>query len=286
MEGSMGEFWLHLQGLERLAKQLQQQGKLSPLVDRLITNSTFLSTIADTTTLDLTALPWSNDTPPPAIPYHTLPHSDFILEVTYGITPSLADLMRRIVALSRHISFYVSTNEPFPTALTSACTDLSDAISQWSVDCEPLSRLYPSSNNEPALRMAQKHFSAFVHGLRVYYHTRILPCPPAQMSHYVSQVAQDLMALETIRTQAGYDSNVAATLTWPGFIASCEANKGPDREVWYQWWGGMLRYRIGNIAQLWKVVQEAWALRDEQGSTEVPGWMPVLRRSGKRVLAV
>jgi hypothetical protein len=46
-----------------------------------------------------------------------------------------------------------------------------------------------------------------------------------------------------------------------------------------------LQYQIGNIAHLWTVVKEAWASRDA-GLREVPAWMAVLRRTGKRVLAV
>jgi hypothetical protein len=290
MEGSMSEFWVHLQGVERLAKQLRHEGEVSPLIDRLITNSQFLCTVADTTSLDFSPLPWAEETPfLPDFEYNQS-NGGFILEVTYGITPTLLRLMRRSVNLSRNISFYVSNNENFPPAMVSACIALSEAIARWSIDSEPLSDLFSSANSgsgaEPALLMARKHVLAFAHCLRVYYHTRILPCTPHEMSHYVSLVADDLMAVEDIKTGAGYDSNVAATITWPGFIASCEAGKGPERDIWYRWWEGMLRYRIGNIAQLWKIVQEAWALRDDEGSTEVPGWVPVLRRSGKRVLAV
>lgn len=285
----MSEYWIHLDGLERLARQLRDDGKASPIIDRLITNSSFLSTVASTTSMDLPPIPWQDD----SIDSYDLKDEHYRahhgLEVTYGITNSLARLMRQIVNRSQNISFYVSKDIPLPTSLITACTNLSEAISQWSIEEEPLSELFlfeSDSHSRTSLRLAQQHLLAFVHGLRVYYHTRILPCSPSEMSHYVQLVAQNLIAIEVIKSEAKYDSNVAATITWPGFIASCEAKQGQERDIWYRWWNGMLRHRIGNIPHLWNMVQKAWALRDDEGSTEVPGWMPALRVTGKRVLAI
>ncbi|KIX03150.1 uncharacterized protein Z518_06701 [Rhinocladiella mackenziei CBS 650.93] len=286
MEGSMSEYWIHLDGVDRVARQLRTEAQESPIIERLITISSFLSTVANTTSMDLPSIPWPDNnvaTPGLRYPKSGVGHG---LEFTYGITPTLANLMQRIVALSQHISYYVSNSTAFPPSLVSACLHLSDNLSRWSIDAEPLSHLFSDTDTDVTALLAKNHILAFAHGLRVYYHTRILSCTPSDMALYLDRVANYLIDIEEIKTRAGYDSNIAATITWPGFIASCEAKRGPQRDVWYRWWNGMLKYRIGNIAQLWNVVQEAWALRDEEGVTEVPAWMPVLRRSGKRILAV
>jgi hypothetical protein len=106
------------------------------------------------------------------------------------------------------------------------------------------------------------------------------------MRVHIDRVARHLIEIEEIKSRAGYDHNISATITWPGFIASCEAERGHCREVWYRWWHGMLQYGIGNIAELWKVVQQAWAIRDNEGLKETPAWVPVLRRSCQRILVV
>lgn len=289
MEGSMSEYWIHLDGLERLARQLRDDGKASPIIDRLIANSAFLSTVASTTSMDLPSIPWQDDNIDLGDLEDELSGVHHGLEVTYGITHSLARLMRQIVKRSQNISYYVSQDMALPETLVNACTNLSEAISHWSIESEPLSQLFlldsnPHSNT--SLLLARNHLLAFAHGLRVYYHTRIFPCSEPEMSYYVDLVAQRLISIEEIKSEAQYDSNVAATITWPGFIASCEAKQGQEREVWSRWWNGMLRHRIGNIPHLWNIVQKAWALRDDEGSTEVPGWMPALRVTGKRVLAI
>lgn len=285
----MSEYWIHLDGLERLARQLRTDGKTSTMTDRLIANSSFLSTVASTTSMELPSIPWEHDTIDSSDVEEERFNAHHGLEVTYGITYSLARLMRRIVARSQNISFYVSKDMPLPTSLIAACTKLSDDISEWSIDTEPLSELFlldSERDRHISLQLARSHLLAFAHCLRVYYHTRILPCSSSEMSRYVEIVAQHLMNIENIKSEANFDSNVAATITWPGFIASCEARQGSERDVWRRWWNGMLRHRIGNIPHLWNIVQKAWSLRDDEGSTEVPGWMPALRATGKRVLAI
>ncbi|EXJ87722.1 hypothetical protein A1O1_04647 [Capronia coronata CBS 617.96] len=288
MEGSMSEYWIHLDGVNRFARQLRSEVEESSRIDRLIAISSFLSTLANTTSINLLPIPWSDD----GLVVPDLSYSNSLvtdgLEFAYGITPTLANLMRRVVVLSQHISYYVSNSLPFPPRLISACVSFSETLSQWSIDSEPLSDLLSGTEADidVALLLAKNHILAFAHALRVYYHTRILPCPPADMQLYVDRVASHLTTIEEIKAGAGYDSNIAATITWPGFIASCEAERGRPREVWYRWWNGMIKYRIGNIAHLWNIVQEAWRLKDEEGSAEVPAWMPVLRRSGQRILAV
>jgi len=285
MEGSMSEYWIHLDGVDRIAKQLRIEGQASPQIERLITISSFLSTVASTTAIDLPSVPWSDEVVGTSKLRYQNFGNGYGLEFAYGITPTLANLMRRIVALSRNIEYYVMSRPAnFPPSLYSACVAVSNGLSHWTIASEPLSQLFSGPDTDIALLLAKDHILAFAHGLRVYYHTRILPCTPSEMAVYVSRVANHLLEIENIKSKAGYNFNVAATITWPGFIASCEAEQG-QRDVWYQWWEGMLKYRIGNIAQLWKIVQEAWKLRDG-GLTEVPAWMPVLRRSGKRILAV
>lgn len=288
MEGSMSEYWIHLGGMDRLARELQREEHATPKIARLITMSTFLSTLASTTSLELPELPWSAEEHHDKTEMrYDVSGRDSGLEFAYGITPRLANLMHHIVTLGQHISYYGSRSDAFPPTLISACRRLSEEISSWSIESEAIADVIRDpSGTDLTPQLARHHIFAFARGLRVYYHTRILPCRPSDMHSYIDQVAEHLVEIEELKVRAGYDHNLCATITWPGFIAACEAERGRRRDVWHRWWTGMLQYGIGNIAELWQLVQEAWELKDMHSVNEVPAWAPVLRRRGQRILAV
>lgn len=285
VEGSMTEFGIHLEGIDWLLRELRARTERSTNISRLIAIASFVSVLARTTLLNLPPAPWSNDSRSSDLPVDDAAESS-ALELVFGITPKLVNLMQRIVELSRNISYYMSKSAALPPLLILASSEVSRALSQWSIDSEPLKALRSGTESGITLRIAKSHILAFAHALRVYYHTRINPCTPSEMARYVALVAEDLVELEEIKDLAGYSSNTAATIRWPAFIASCEAEPGQPRDVWYWWWNRMLKYRIGNISRLWEVVQMAWDLRDNEGFTEVPAWMPVLRRNAIQILAL
>ncbi|KFY95504.1 hypothetical protein V500_02731 [Pseudogymnoascus sp. VKM F-4518 (FW-2643)] len=278
MEGSMSEYQVHLAGVNRICKQTQDQS--IELDRRLVTISSFLTVLSDTTSIDLLPIPWSTR--------NAFPDSESnmftdgcSLEVTYGITATLANYLHQVTVLSQNISHFISQNLPIHPTLLSTCDEFSKTISSWSIDWENLSSL-PAANCNVSL--AKIHILAFAQSLQIYFHTRVLPCTDSEMAQYVQRVAEYLMEIEAVRAQQGRNIDVTASIMWPGFIASCEAE--PDaRDIWYEWWEGMRKYQIGNISKLWMVVKQAWAMRDE-GLKEVPAWMPVLRCTGTKILAV
>lgn len=278
MEGSMSEYQVHLNGVNRICKQMRDQS-IEP-DRRLVTISSFLTVLSDTTSVDLRPVPWSTT--------NAFPNSgsnmftdDCNLEVTYGITATLANYIHQVTILSQNISHFISQNLPIHPTLLSACYEFSKTISSWSIDWENLTSL-PAANCNVSL--GKIHILAFAQSLKIYFHTRVLPCTDSEMALYVQRVAEYLMEIEAVRAQQGRILDITASIMWPGFIASCEAE--PDaRDIWYEWWEGMQKYQIGNISKLWSVVKHAWAMRDE-GLKEVPAWMPVLRCTGTKILAV
>ncbi|RMZ89599.1 hypothetical protein DV736_g3171, partial [Chaetothyriales sp. CBS 134916] len=286
MEGSMSEYWVHLGGIDKVARQLSSGTEDSRTKRQLVTIASFLSTLANTTSTDLPPLPWTGELYGTSNSRHHDLGPGYGLEFMYGVTPALASYMEQIVALSRHISYHIVNSLAFPPSLISACVDFSNELSGWSIESESLSKFFSGIDADLALLLARHHILTFAHGLRLYYHTRVILCSLSKMQVYVDRVASHLIEIENVKAAAGYDCNASATITWPGFIASCEAEHGPHRQVWHQWWTGMLKYRIGNIIHLWKVVQQAWKLKDTEGSAEIPAWMPVLRRNRQRILAI
>ncbi|KAK9367110.1 fungal-specific transcription factor domain-containing protein [Lipomyces kononenkoae] len=278
MEGRMVEYWIHLDGCD----QLQRQRNIGESSRQLKTISSFLVTLSNTTVYDLPDLPWPEDQCLSDL-HNMLPaNEDSSLEFNYGITSTLASMMHLTTKLSQYVSYYTSHHRPLPHTLETACRILGKHISEWSISSEPLSSI--NSSDLVTLSVAKLHILAFAHALSVYYHTRILRCEPHTMAFYVNAVAEDLQSIEVFRRSQGYRRPVSASIMWPGFIAACEAMPS-QRRVWQAWWGDMLTYRIGNIAHLWQVVQDVWAARDA-GDVETPGYIGVLRRQKKRVLAV
>jgi arginine metabolism regulation protein II len=74
-------------------------------------------------------------------------------------------------------------------------------------------------------------------------------------------VAQRMHAVEDIKTKSKLAASVnMAPITWPAFVASCEAI---NRDPWTSWWRRVQCYKIANIKLQWKVVQLVWRKRDE-----------------------
>lgn len=278
----MSEYWVHLEGVNQIRRQWGNEQPSELSIRRLLTISSFLKVLSDTTSVDLSPIPWSENTVFYKLPSEFLDNS-FGLEFTYGITPTLANYLYQTTILAQHTSYFVSKDLPIPLSLLSTCFRFSTMLSSWSLDAEDLSCI--SGADPTTLQLARIHILAFAQSLRIYYHTRVVPCTSSQLALYVEHTAQHLTEIESIKgRRVGLIADSAASITWSGFIASCEAELG-HRDIWHRWWVSMLRYRIGNIAHLWAVVQGSWALRDA-GLREVPAWMPLLRQTGQRVLAV
>lgn len=285
MDGRMSEYWIHLDGVDQIRRQWQQEAKSNK---RQITISSFLKVLSCTTSIDLPLLQWasSEDNLTP-FSQDEFPDSHG-LEHTYGITSTLAGFMSRITTFSQHISYFVSQNITIPNSFIAACSDLSASLLAWSLEDEELPSL---QYTDPAIQqIGGLHITAFAQALRVHFFTRVLPCGTSELAQHVQSVADSLNCIERIKADLCFRNatetcnKMTASLTWPGFIASCEA-ESDNRSPWYDWWQSMLNYRIGNIARLWEIVQESWTLRDS-GVQEVPAWVPVLRRTGQRILAV
>lgn len=77
-----------------------------------------------------------------------------------------------------------------------------------------------------------------------------------------------------------------APMTWPAFVASCEAEP-EDRMVWERWWERVLRYGIANLERQWKVVRGVWEGIDKDGGgNQRIDWIEIFLKEGFRVLPI
>ncbi|TVY25774.1 Arginine metabolism regulation protein II [Lachnellula hyalina] len=275
MEGSMGEFWVHIDGAMRRQRQIPW--------GRLHTLCAFLSTVSDTTIYNLPALPWPPSKKDLERSYTYTGASiedDCFLESTYGITSELVFLMRLTTTMSQHLAYYVSEDHTFPQTLETTLREVESKILAWSIESVLLPHV--AEGDHLARSVIKLHVEAFYHALKIYFYARVTPCPAARMASYVDTVVSHLIQIEDLK--ASHELPLTASIMWPGFVAACEARPEQHAE-WRAYWQRMLEYRIGNIATLWRVVQDVWEAR-RKGSLETPGWIGVLRTSEQRILAI
>ncbi|GAW15162.1 hypothetical protein ANO14919_045710 [Xylariales sp. No.14919] len=279
LDGSMSEFWIHLKASDGLVEDLRRQNQpFSPPIAHLVNISRFLRVLSDSTNPDIEPVPWS-----PAQEESNIFLGDgHTLEYTYGITVTLANLIHRTCSIAKHVAWYKTINGPQTEDFADACNQLHQAISGWRISDEPLTAF--AESDDVTVLLASKHMQAFAASILIYFYTRVFPCDGTTMQLLVQTVASHLTDIEKIKESTGYNTTQTASVAWPGFIASCQS-AASGRTIWTKWWGTMSEYNIGNITNLWTVVQDTWALRDE-GVQDEPVWAAVLTRDGKRVLAI
>ncbi|KAH8658438.1 fungal-specific transcription factor domain-containing protein [Xylariales sp. PMI_506] len=278
LDGSMSEFWIHLEATKNLVENLRSHAVLSSPAEHLINTSLFLRILSDSTDVNIKPVPWS----PEQDRENIFLGGGHTLEFTYGITAKLANFIRRACLLAQNVAWYKENSCSQPEDFSSSCDELLNAISSWHISEEPLTTF--SRTDDVTILLASKHMQAFAASIRIYFHARVIPCDSTTMQSLVQTAASHLTEIEEIKERTGYNAVRTASISWPGFIASCQADEA-SRTVWTQWWTSMLEYNIGNIHNLWSVVREAWALRDEELEDE-PAWAAVLKRQGRRILAI
>lgn len=281
MHGEMNELWTHLTASLRIGDVLRPYAERRPRSQSMIDVCTFIHIISESTNWDLTPTPWDCGSPASAeanCPFY----NSSVLESTYGVTAALAALLSRITKVAQAMQFYGCHAGDPPQEFLSICNDLSTAIEALPA-MEPTTEM-PRVSDEHTNILLNEHTEAFALGMKVYYHSRVLPCTQDLMGELVQNVLQRLNTIEQRKQQSDSQYAKTATIVWPGFMAACEALPG-QRDGWTWWWKSMQSYGIGNIERLWEVVQEVWDQRDK-GSTISPGWLPVLREKQKFILAI
>jgi hypothetical protein len=79
------------------------------------------------------------------------------------------------------------------------------------------------------------------------------------------------------------DSSVPAPLTWPAFIASCEAI-GEYRQRWNEWWVRVEKYRLKSFSKQHSIVQQVWKKLDR--SESLTDWRDALVEMNFRIIPV
>ncbi|OKL61001.1 hypothetical protein UA08_03673 [Talaromyces atroroseus] len=310
MEGSMSEYYLHLEAFQHLDLLGTRSKTDAPgSTSRMYLQTAFYLqlTLSETTNFHLPGIPWPPNTGISTELTNSLARNpaidDHMLQHTYGLTHTLCSFIRAVTVLYRHRSYYLGLQQPLPVGLRKAVVTMETKIKTWEIGSEMnlLSIDDKSTTGVNMMRIMNLHLSAFHNAIQIYFITHLSPSfnqsdpdnNTTAFSHdlpfLVEQVAANLIEIEKMKREISALANrQIAPIMWPGFIASCESRL-ENREVWLKWWGEMMDYHIGNVHLLWQTVQDVWRFRDEIQSRgqlvhDIPLWRAYLAKSVRNIL--
>jgi hypothetical protein len=231
----------------------------------------------------------------------------------YGIARSTAAMIHETCVLAEKIlqfeNIHSHDNQQLDTSLLAdlleQCESLGERLLSWKLLPEDVLSISLNGNDDdndgPLMMTAFTHHAqAWHYAALVYYYRRIQRFDSANMTEEVNQIIDHMYAFETAKSQRRFPFNSyspsytcatatdtvrMAPITWPMFIASCEAlpNK---REKVRMWWVEAEGYQLANITRQWLVIQRIWATQDENRLKNVIGlsWMEIFSSLGVSLL--
>ncbi|CAG9983154.1 unnamed protein product [Clonostachys byssicola] len=263
MSGAEADFTVHLHATLQLRRSRRHWKVVSPATQQLNEISEFLTLLARTLSFHPSSPLWcadhgdgkgnGNDDVPLA------QGSNQCLGYMYGITITIANAIKETCRLAETITCIEERqNEALPEWLRQACEDLGDLLLSWTLDEAEVN----SIANEEMRAVFKHHAHAWHHAALIYYCRRVQKVPSSELSEEASIVAEHMHAVETLKaTSRSEQASRMAPITWPAFIASCDAI---DRDVWMDWWERVKHYKIANIPRQYDVVRELWEIIDEK----------------------
>ncbi|KAL4877604.1 fungal-specific transcription factor domain-containing protein [Aspergillus karnatakaensis] len=309
MDGGMADHWIHLEA----GIKLQASRHYATLVSKetcLLNNICKMLHLFGQTTLSpfVNSKPWpGHDAVPRGADLDSLEAS---IEFLYGITPSIARAIFKIYRLSQYVAYYrrEQVEEEYPESLLSACESLADTLSSYAITSESFSSINAATigAEEHMLDIARAQAKAFHNASLVYYYRSIQQCSRASLHQEQRAVldamneAEDLKVntstaapplINTTLTSTG-DSSFPAPITWPAFVASCEA-VGEHRKEWDTWWRRVQAYGMRSYEQQYAIIKMIWGRlekdrghEDQEHSDGELDWREILAELGVRILPV
>lgn len=205
-------------------------------------------------------------------------HSDErSIEHIYGITPTLGNLLEKTCQIAEYLTLYQSNHTPY--FLISASEELKYELCAWDIDSEPFYSITPEHGT--MLEIARCQARAFHSAVLIFYYRAVENFNPIDLEDEVMFIWQNLTDAENLKGNFMGGERRAAPMSWPAFIAACEAT---DRQPWAEWWARVQSYGMGNFTKQWRVIQELWNFMDTDN--EVTSWIDALKQSGELILPI
>ncbi|KFY42186.1 hypothetical protein V494_02551 [Pseudogymnoascus sp. VKM F-4513 (FW-928)] len=277
MDGGTSDHWIHLEAAVQLRASRHYSSLVSQETRQLNSIGRMLHLFAQTAQPRLEPKPW-----PGLDEFSSDSDSDPLepsIEFIYGITTFIAGAILRIYRITQYIAYY--KGQEYPEALMQACETLGDELCSWSIHVEPFSAIDPKQ--EHTLKVARAQARAFYYASLIYYYRSVQNCQRKSL-HLEQQAAISAMnEAEDLKLLLGDDSSLPAPITWPAFIASCEA-VGDDRQEWDKWWNRVQKYRMGNYTKQQSIVRRVWAHLDSNNTSV--DWRDSLAAMDLRIIPV
>ncbi|KAH6981539.1 fungal-specific transcription factor domain-containing protein [Ilyonectria sp. MPI-CAGE-AT-0026] len=256
MAGDGNEFIVHINAATQLRNLRSRWKIISHATQKLNAISAFLTILARTTSFQ--SAPSSAHINPASD--SSLIQSSNCYEYIYGITTSIAAAIQETCRLSELLTQYNGLPQgSIPDHLLQACEALGDRLLSWRLISESVMSI--PANDDSMLRIFTQQANAWHRAALIYYYRRIQRFSSEYLVNDVQYVADQMHAAEDAKADISQDP-VMAPITWPGFIASCEAI-GPQRDLFTKWWERIEKYNIGNITRQWDIVQQLWRRNDQ-----------------------
>jgi arginine metabolism regulation protein II len=162
--------------------------------------------------------------------------------------------------------------------LFEACEALRVNILTWEISSE---QFHFAGTGNIMIEIAAYQARAFHSAVLIYFHRTVLNEDPGNLEDEVGFILNNLTDAEDLKDRCMGGDKRTAPMSWPAFIASCEAS---DRQPWVEWWTRIQEYKIGNFRRQWMVVQELWDIMDKDDN--VNNWKEALEKSGILVLPI
>ncbi|CAI7663877.1 unnamed protein product [Penicillium discolor] len=278
-----GDFKVHLDAVTKLRNSRKKWSLISGSTRQLNEISAFLALISRTVSFEATMSPWLGIEADISHTEDMAIQSSNCYEYMYGITPAIAAMIQETCRLGEFVAQFERQRQPIPDDLLHACETLGDTLLSWSLENERISSSVTSDDLMTTLFNHQA--KAWHYAALVYYYRRIQHYKPMDVRKEVQDIIEHLDAAEDVKSRSKCRRvRILAPITWPMFIASCDAI-GPQRDSCKLWWHRVDHYGITNISKQLDIVQRIWEKVDANRNELGPlCWMDIFGSMGINVL--
>ncbi|KAL4773908.1 fungal-specific transcription factor domain-containing protein [Aspergillus nidulans var. acristatus] len=282
MDGGMDDHWIHLEAGIKLLASRHYPLLVSRETSLLNNICKMLHLFGRTTRIHTERRAWPGyDYVPRGADFDTLEPS---IEFIYGITTSIAGAIFRIYRLSQYLAYYREQGRPYPDSLLQSCETLGDELCSYTINSESFAEMDSTEAEPYMIDIARAQAKAFQGAARIYYYRSIQQCARSRLHHEQQEVLAALNEAENHKITFGKDGALPAPISWPAFVASCEA-VGEQRRQWDGWWSRVRVYGMGNYSKQHATVHRVWRSLDADPD-ESMDWREALAAMGIRILPV
>lgn len=269
--------FVHLAGAARLRSSRKRLKVISDSTKQLNEIGAFLTLLARTVLFQ-----------PSVSVFAETDDSATCYEFMYGIAPETASAIRETCRISELMAEHggFSNRSELPAEVVEACEELGEGLLSWSLDTEKISAT--TIKDDLMLRIYKHHANAWHQAAMIYYLRRIQNCDSIDLIEEVDRTMDHMFAVERVKAEAGLVARtMVAPITWPMFIASCEAI-GPARDRCRAWWEEAITYQLVNMTRQWEAIQRIWERLEQlqQDGRVGMSWVDVYCEVSANVLIV